>query len=293
MAAGSEQVLQAARASFEAGEFSEAREAALSALAERPDDPVALRLAGAAGIETGDANALGYLEKATAITPDDADAWLELGEALALTGRLEDASDAFRRAAELRPDDARPLVDLGHAAFGAGRGDEAVSYLEQAVQREPGNAEALRALADIHRRSGRLEQALAAGEELVKASPGDILAALRVADVALALGRLGEAKSAFQHVRSRDDDPEHDVYAFHGLIEVELQGGRLRRALDLAVDATRVDRLGRTTDVLAYIVAQVFGEADRPAPSREEVDQELAASREEHRRLHEEAHVLL
>ena len=43
---------------------------------------------------------------------------------------------------------------------------------------------------------------------------------------------------------------------------------RWRRALDLAVDATRVDRLGRTTDVLAFVVAQVFGAADRPAPPR-------------------------
>jgi hypothetical protein len=75
----------------------------------------------------------------------------------------------------------------------------------------------------------------------------------------------------------------------HGLIEAELRRERWRRALDLAVDATRVDRLGRTTDVLSYIVAQVFGEADRPVPSREDVNAALAASRSEHRRLHEES----
>ena len=51
---------------------------------------------------------------------------------------------------------------------------------------------------------------------------------------------------------------------------------RWRRALDLAVEATRVDRLGRTTDVLAFVVAQVFGEPDRPAPPREEVERALA-----------------
>ena len=53
------------------------------------------------------------------------------------------------------------------------------------------------------------------------------------------------------------------MYAFHGLIEVELRREDWRRALDLAVDATRVDRAGRTTDILAYVVAQVFGQADR------------------------------
>jgi hypothetical protein len=79
------------------------------------------------------------------------------------------------------------------------------------------------------------------------------------------------------------------VYAFHGMIETELRRDRWRRALDLAVDATRVDRLGRTTDVLAFIVSKVFGSADRPAPSRNEVEWALRASRIEHRRLHEES----
>ena len=79
------------------------------------------------------------------------------------------------------------------------------------------------------------------------------------------------------------------MYAFHGLIEVELRREHWRRALDLAVDATRVDRLGRTTDVLAFVVAQVFGEADRPAPEPRAGRRALARSRDEHRRLHEEA----
>jgi hypothetical protein len=65
---------------------------------------------------------------------------------------------------------------------------------------------------------------------------------------------------------------------------------RWRRALDLAVDATRVDRLGRTTDVLAFVVAKVFGTTeDRPVPTAEEVTSALAASRAEHRRLHEDS----
>jgi len=45
-------------------------------------------------------------------------------------------------------------------------------------------------------------------------------------------------------------------------------------------------------DVLSYIVAQVFGEADRSVPSRNVVDSALAASRSEHRRLHEDSLVL-
>ena len=86
-------------------------------------------------------------------------------------------------------------------------------------------------------------------------------------------------RPACRRARGADDDPEHEVYLLHALIEIETRRERWRRALDLAVEATRVDRLGRTTDVLAFVVAQVFGEPDRPAPPAEEVERALAASR--------------
>ncbi len=73
-------------------------------------------------------------------------------------------------------------------------------------------------------------------------SPRTRSPSLELADLALDVGRLDEAASAFQRLRSVDDDPSHEVYAFHGLIEVEIRRENWRRALDLAVDATRVDR---------------------------------------------------
>ena len=105
-------------------------------------------------------------------------------------------------------------------------------------------------------------------------------------DLALDLDRLDDAETACRRARADDDDPDHDVYHQHALIEIEARREHWRRALDLAVDATRVDRLGRTTDILAFVIAQVFGEADRPVPEPEEFQQVLAASRAEHRRLH-------
>jgi tetratricopeptide (TPR) repeat protein len=202
-------------------------------------------------------------------------------------GDLERAREAFRRALEVRPDDAAALVDLGHLCLAAGDTDEALERFGQALEREPGNVDALRALAEVNRRQGRLDDALAAGRSLAEARPDDALAAIDVADLALELGRLDEAESAFRRLREFDDEPDHEVpHAHHGLIEIEIRRERWRRALDLAVDATRLDRLGRTTDVLAFVVAQVFGDADRPAPDRVAVEAALAASRAEHRRLH-------
>ena len=119
-----------------------------------------------------------------------------------------------------------------------------------------------------------------------------MLATLDAAELNLALDRSESAASEFARLSAIDDDPEHEVYAYHGMIQAELQRERWRRALDLAIEATRVDRYGRTTDLLAFVVTKVFGQADRPAPSRAEVDEVLAASQAEHRRLHEESLVL-
>ena len=289
MATASDRVLEEARASYDAGDFQGARDRAVTGLAERPEDPALLSIAGLSGLELDDPDAIDYLQKATSVAPDDADAWRELGGALTLSGRLQEAGAAFRRATELRPSDTRVLVDLGHVVLGTGQVEEALPYFEQARVHEPGNTEALPALVEVYRRAGRLDDGLVAAKELSDARPDDVVAALDVADLALDLDRLDDAEAAFRRARGADDDPEHEVYLLHALIEIEIRRERWRSALDLAVDATRVDRLGRTTDVLAFVVAQVFGEPDRPAPPREDVESALAASRAEHRRLHLEA----
>ena len=214
---------------------------------------------------------------------------LEEARASLEAGDLERAREGLQRAIEADPNDSAALVDLGYLALGAGNADEAAELFRQALEREPGNIDALRAIATIHGRSGRAEDAFDAANAVAEAQPEDALALLELAELSLDVGRLDEAAAAFQRLRSVDDDPSHEVYAFHGLIEVELRRENWRRALDLAVDATRVDRAGRTTDILAYVVAQVFGEADRQVPERAQVESALARSRDEHRRLHLEA----
>jgi superkiller protein 3 len=281
-----------AKSLFEAGEFEQSREAALRGLADHPDDAGLLRFAGKASVELGHDDAVDYLRRAVEVEPENADAWRDLGDALLFENRLSEATDAFRQTVELRPNDVGSLVQLAHAAYAAGDPEEAIGHIRQAVERDPNSATARRALLEIYRAARRFDDALAAAEELAESDPNDVLAALDVAELYLNLDHPVDASSAFARLRKIDDDPEHEVYAYHGMIEAEIHRGRWRRALDLAIEATRIDRMGRTTDILAYVVAQVFGGTDRPAPSRAEVDEALAASRAEHRRLHEESLVL-
>lgn len=271
---------------FENGDFAGSRELALELLQASPQDPNLLRLAGRAGVELGNDDAVGQLEQAASGDSENPDAWRDLADGLLAEGRIEDAANAIKQAVERRPDDVALLVDLAHIAHASGNTDVAIGTLEQVLELDFGNVAALRGLVGMYRETNRLEDALRVGRKVVAYRPEDALTALDVAELTLALDRMEEAVEAFRWLRDIDDEPDHEVYAVHGMIEAELRRERWRAALDLAVDATRVDRFGRTTDILAFAVTQVFGAGDRPAPSRRDVDDALAASRDEHRRLH-------
>ena len=277
-----------AQAHFDNGDFQAARQLAEPGLAESSEDVSLLRLAGKSGAELTIPDSSSFLRKAVELEPENADAWRELGDALLSEDKLKDAVGAFRQAVELRPNDVAALVQLAHTAYASGDPEDAIGAIRQAVERDPQSLGARRALLEIYRAARRPEEALAAAEELAESDPTDPLAALDVAELYLTLDHPVDASAAFSRLRKIDDEPDHEIYAVHGMIEAEIRRQRWRRALDLSIEATRIDRLGRTTDVLAYVVAQVFGPADRPAPTREEVDEALAASRAEHRRLHEE-----
>ena len=277
-----------ALALFNGGDFRAARDLALQGLADEPKDVNLLRLAGRSSTELDMADAATYLEQAVDLEPENVDAWRELAEAFLVQDRLTDAMGAIQQALELRPDDVSGLIDLGHGALVAGRTDEAIGHLARAVERDPGSVPARRALLEVLRAAGRNDEALKAAQQLLQLEPDDVLTTIDAAELNLTLGRSQDAVLEYQRLLTIDDEPEHEVYAYHGMIQAEIKRDQWRRALDLAIEATRVDRYGRTTDLLAYVVTQVFGTADRPAPTRAEVDAALAASQSEHRRLHSE-----
>src|ERR1700737_4215447 len=91
-----------ARAHFEDEQYKASLAAAKEGLENSPDDVELLILAGRAGVETDDDQAVAYLQRATELAPDNALAWNHLGEALATEGRTEEADAAFRKSVELR-----------------------------------------------------------------------------------------------------------------------------------------------------------------------------------------------
>jgi tetratricopeptide (TPR) repeat protein len=281
-----EDLLEDALARYRSGDLAGCREAALAGLRDHPENAGLLRLAGKTTVELDLDGGADYLRDAVRVDPQNADAWRDLADALVDEERLDEAADALRRVVELRPDDIASLVQLGNVLNAAGTADEAVATLELALERKPGDLDALRSLVAVCRATGRRDRALEAARTVVALTLDDVEAALDVAELCLELEQFEDASDAFRWLRDVDDEPEHEIYAYHGMIDAQIRREAWRKALELAIEATRVDRYGRTTDLLAYVVSQVFGGDGARAPSRRDVDDALLASREEHRRLH-------
>jgi Flp pilus assembly protein TadD len=284
--------LQQAQDHLDAEDYRQAREVAMAALEEAPDDVGLLRVAGRAGVELGSDDAVSLLEKVTQIAPDDPQSWRDLGDALATEGRTDESNQAFARAVELDPADEGALTSLGHTAFAAGRSDEAVSLLEQAAERGGRGSSAHISLVDMHRLMGRYEDALAHAQRLAEATPDNVVAALDVAELSAEAGRLDEALEGFQRLRGLVDLPEHEVCVLHGMAGVELRRGNATSALALARDAAAIDPVGRTRQLVAFLEAETGeaqeGEETEAPPSREDVETAISASLLELRRFHVE-----
>lgn len=204
-------------------------------------------------------------------------------------GDLAAASRSLHAAIEKDPADGPALVNLAHVSFMQGNVDEATALLTRAAEGAPDDSTPLRNLIDMYRMTGRTEEACRTAETLVELEPEEILALLDLADLRMSCGDLDGAADAYRQVRRLDLETGHLTYAYHGMIEVELRRERWRRALDLAIAATAADRHQLTTDLLAFVTAKLFGEADRPAPPRADLERMLAQQRAEHRRIHAEA----
>ena len=225
----------------------------MAGLGSAPDDAELLRVAGLAGLELEADDAVEQLRRVTELRPDDAQAWNELGDALATEGRGGEADQAFRKALELNPDDEVALTHLGHSAFQGGEGNEGIRLLEQAADRVSGTTTAAISLVEMYRSLGKPEEALAHAVKVAEADPGDRLYALDVGELSLETGRLDEASEAFARLREIVDSEEEEVCALHGSILVELTRGDHARALELAREALAIDAVGRTTGVVAYL----------------------------------------
>jgi tetratricopeptide (TPR) repeat protein len=273
-----------ARACFREGAFEEAFRAASHGLKDARDDVELLLLAGRAGVELDNEDAVGYLRRATELAAQDGPAWRYLGEALAAEGSYTEAEQAFRRAVEIDPADQVAVAHLGHTALASGRRDEGIGLLARATD-GPQGASAIISLVDMYRSVGQNDEALAQARKLTEVDAEDTLAWLDVAELSLAVGELDAAEAAFERVRELDDVPGREAYPLHGMIEAQILGEDWQRARELAAQATTIEGSGLGGQVTAYLATRAGAEPQPEAPSLERVLAALQDSLGDYRRM--------
>ena len=140
------------------------------------DDPTALTALASAIMQLGGdvRHANNLTERALALDPNHAWAWMRRGFGLVYTGAPEEALNAFDQSARLSPLDPFAFnvhLGMGLAHFAAGRPEKGIELARQALSERPGLTWPYRDLATYYAAAGQLELAKDALEKFVYLRP--------------------------------------------------------------------------------------------------------------------------
>lgn len=115
--------------------------------------------------------AMGEFERAIDLQPNHAFAHFNLGNLLTADGRWEEAASHYRAALEADPGYVSARVNLGQALQQLGRPDEAITQYEKAIAEDPGANDARTNLAALLIDSGRPSEAISMLHTVIAVAP--------------------------------------------------------------------------------------------------------------------------
>jgi len=164
---------------------------------ENPNASVAQNDLGFALLANGrSGEALGYLQKAVQLDPDDVSAQKNLGGALLQKGRVDEAIIHYQDAIDLKPDDDGAHNNLGFAFFRKGQTAEAIAEYNTALRFQPDDEGVHHNLANALLKIGQVDAAILHYRKALQIKPGN---AEIHSDLANALSRNGQIAEAIQH----------------------------------------------------------------------------------------------
>ena len=232
--------------------------------------------------------ALALLEKVVAATPDDFQAWFDLGFVKNALGNIDESIAAYRKSVKLKPDVFESNLNLGLMLQKSGLPD-AEEYLRAATRLKP----------TAHADEGLERAWLALGRLFETSKPGDAIEAYRKAEALqpkdpeprLSAGQLLEKQNQFadaeQEYRTILANDPTSADALTGLANIYTRGQRFAEAEELLQALVRLHpsdvaartQLGRLLFLAGKNDAAIseFQEAIKQNPQNFEVQRNLAA----------------
>ncbi len=168
------------------------------------------------------------------------DCWFahnNLGSALVLTGRTQEAIEHFQEALRLNPNYPDAHNNLGTVLGDAGQVQEAIAHYQQALRLKPDYVIAHNNLANALLQTGRPQEAIKHFQEALKLKPDFITAHYNLGVALFRTGRMQEAIEHYQQaLRLEPDYPE----AHNNLGNALLQAGRPQEASEHIQQALRL-----------------------------------------------------
>jgi tetratricopeptide (TPR) repeat protein len=236
--------LEGAVTHHQAGRLNEAELLYLKLLERAPNHPQALRLLGAIETERGrPGRGVELISKAFPALSFLPEAHLDLGYALFLAGKREQALESLRQAIALKPDHALAHARLGVALCDLGRFEAAITHCQAAVAIDPGFLAARIGLAVALKGAGRMLEAIEAWREIIAADPTRAQSYHRLGLELVDLGLLAEALRCHDHAIQLQ--PENAaLHCARGYALILLQDGEraaaaFRQAIAFSPDSRR------------------------------------------------------
>jgi Flp pilus assembly protein TadD/2-polyprenyl-3-methyl-5-hydroxy-6-metoxy-1,4-benzoquinol methylase len=189
-------------------------------------------------------DALVPMQKAATLSPNNAEAHINLGIILSDIARLDEAEASFRKALQIKPGFADAHYNLGIILMKMGRLDEAGASFRKALQIKPGFADAHYNLGIILMKMGRLGEAETSYRKALQIKPDYAEAQSNLGATLKDMGRLDEAETSYR--KALQIKPDYaEAQSNLGVILQDM--GRLdeaeasyRRALEIKPDFVEV-----------------------------------------------------
>lgn len=222
---------------YHSGDFIQMETACRDLLEQFPESPFGWSVLGTA-LQVQGKDALAALRKTVELTPHDAQAHGNLGNAWQDIGNLDAAIDSYLRALEIDPAFAEAHSNLGSALQAQGRHQEASASYQRALAIRPDYAKAHFNLANTLKTQGKLALAADSYRSALALAPYDTEAHFQLGEIAHALGQFDEAAASF---RSQLQMTPQDARAHAGL-GAALQGaGQVEQAVASYQSAAQLD----------------------------------------------------
>lgn len=182
---------------YHSGDFAQMESACRDLLEKFPESSFGWSVLGTA-LQVQGKDALAALHKTVELTPYDAQAHGNLGNALQDIGNLDAAIDSYLRALEIDPEFAEAHSNLGSALQSQGRHQEASASYQRALAIRPDYAKAHFNLANTLKTQGKLEQAANSYRSALEFMPHDTEAHFQLGEISHALGHFDAAASSFR-----------------------------------------------------------------------------------------------